>query len=170
MKEKDIKYCIDQMIIKVDTREKKKHITDCFDKYGVNWERTKLCSGDYSAYLPPQPQLNINEPIVFDDIFVIERKKDADEIANNLTKGIKRFKNEFERSNANIQIMIEKSTYLDLVAHNYRSKLTPKQILGLLHGFCVSVGSEFIFVEDNVSPLYIYNCFKYRLKNILKNK
>ena len=53
-----IKKIIDTIVILVDVREKKySHITDMFDKYGINWERRKLNSGDYSAYVPINEEL-----------------------------------------------------------------------------------------------------------------
>ena len=53
LKEKEIKDLIDTIVIYVDSREKlPNHITDCFDKYEINWMIKKLDSGDYSAILP----------------------------------------------------------------------------------------------------------------------
>ena len=60
--EKQIKKAIDSMVILIDTREKlPNHITQAFDEYGVNWERRKLKSGDYSAYVPMNEELGIVE-------------------------------------------------------------------------------------------------------------
>ena len=43
--EQQIKEQIDRIIVLVDTRERRcSHITDLFDKYGVNWEKRKLNS------------------------------------------------------------------------------------------------------------------------------
>ena len=55
-----IKQIIDTVVIVVDSREQKnQHITSMFDKYGINWERRKLNSGDYSAYVPINEELGI---------------------------------------------------------------------------------------------------------------
>ena len=74
MKDSEIKKQIDRIIILVDTREKlPNHIVECFDKYGVNWERAKLDSGDYSAILPEDKENNIPE-IDLREVLCIERK------------------------------------------------------------------------------------------------
>ena len=74
MTEKQIKEQIDRIIILIDSREKlPNHITKAFDKYGVNWERVKLDSGDYSAILPEDKENNIPE-IDLREVLCIERK------------------------------------------------------------------------------------------------
>ena len=92
MKDKDIKHQIDRIIILIDSREHlPNHITKAFDEYGVKWERKKLKSGDYSAYLPKDDNLGIEE-INLENELVIERKMSLDELANNISKQRERFK------------------------------------------------------------------------------
>ena len=75
MKDSEIKKQIDRIIILIDSREKlPNHITKAFDKYGVNWERVKLDSGDYSAVLPEDKENNIPEIDLRDEL-CIERKR-----------------------------------------------------------------------------------------------
>ena len=169
LSEKQIKQCIDNLIILVDSRERglPNHITKSFDKYGVNWERAKLDSGDYSAILPEDKENNIPEIDLRDDL-CIERKMSCDEIIGNLTRNKERFNAEFSRTNAKIPILIE-DTFKNACTENYRSKVTSKQFLGALFSFCDRYDTFFYFIGDkDFSALWIYNIFKYRMRNILK--
>lgn len=170
LKDKDIKKAIDTIVVIIDTREHlPNEITKCFDKYNIKWERKKLKSGDYSAKIPKNEELGINEEINLEDILCIERKMSADEISTNVSTNRERFKREFERTKAQIIIVIEGNTYKDIAIKNYNSKLTPNQFLGSLHGIADEYGIPFIFIDKGFSALYIYNVLKYRLRNILKN-
>ncbi|MDU3409982.1 ERCC4 domain-containing protein [Clostridium sp.] len=167
--EKEIKKQIDRIVIYVDSREKNipNHITKCFDKYGIQWQIKQLKSGDYSAILPEDIELGISE-INLVDILCVERKMSCDEIIQNLTKYKERFYKEFERSNATIPILIEDS-FKNACEGDYRSKVTPNQFLGALFTFCDKNKTFFYFMEDrSLSALWIYDIFKYRIRNILK--
>lgn len=168
MTETQIKKIIDTMVILIDTREKlPNHITDAFDKYGVNWKREKLNSGDYSCVVPPNDEMNFMG-LDFRDTLCIERKMSCDEIIQCLTKQKDRFNREFDRVNAIIPLLIEDS-FKNACIGNYRSKITPKQFLGALFSFCGKKGTYFYFMEDKeYSALWIYNLFKYKVRNILK--
>ena len=164
-----IKAIIDTIVIVVDTRERSTHITDAFDKYGINWERSKLESGDYSAYVPMNYELGIDEMIDLTDELCVERKMSCDEVIQNLTKHKERFNREFERSNATIPILIEDS-FENAVRGNYRSQVTPKAFLGALFSFCDKNKTFFYFMEDKRhSALWIYDVLKYRIRNKLKD-
>lgn len=168
MTETQIKKQIDRIILLVDTREKlPNHITEHFDKYGISWRREKLESGDYSAILPADKELGVLEIDLRNELCV-ERKMNCDEIIQSLTKHKTRFYNEFERSSATIPILIE-DDFKNAVIGNYRSKVTPKQFLGALFSFCDSNDTYFYFNKDKeISALWIYNIFKYRIRNLLK--
>lgn len=169
MTETQIKKAIDTLVVLVDTREKlPNHITNCFDLYGVKWERRKLKSGDYSCYLPENKELGIKE-IQLENMICIERKMSCDEIIQCLTTQKERFNREFTRSEALIPLLIE-DKFKNAVTQNYRSKVTSKQFLGSLFSFCDRHNTYFYFMEDNqFSALWIYNIFKYHIRNILKN-
>lgn len=166
--EQQIKEQIDRIVILIDNREKKfKHITDAFDKHGVKWEIKKLNSGDYTAILPSDEENGIPE-INLETELCIERKASCDEIILNLTKGKERFYCEFERTRASIPILIEDS-FENAVKGNYRSKITPKQFLGVLFMFCEINKTWFYFMEDDkYSALWIYDLLKYNIRNKLK--
>lgn len=168
LSEANIKKLIDTIIIRVDSREKlPNHITKCFDKYGVNWEVQKLLSGDYTAVLPANEKLGTEE-INLENIVCIERKMSCDEIIQNLTTNKDRFYREFERTEAKIPILIEDS-FENASNGAYRSKVTPKQFLGALFSFTDSNDTYFFFLEDKeFSALWIYDIFKYKIRNMLK--
>ena len=93
----------------------------------------------------------------------------CDEIIQNLTKHKERFHKEFERSDADIPILIE-DDFKNAATGNYRSVVTPKQFLGALFSFCRKNKTYFYFMEDkNYSALWIYDLFKYEIRNRLKN-
>ena len=164
-----IKKIIDTIVILVDVREKKySHITDMFDKYGINWERRKLNSGDYSAYVPINEELGIYEEINLEDELCVERKMSCDEIIQNLTRNRERFYREFERTSATIPILIEDS-FRNAVKGNYRAEVLPKTFLGALFSFVDDNNTFFYFIEDkNLSALWIYDIFKYKIRGKLK--
>lgn len=165
-----IKAIIDTMVIVVDSREKvNSHIIDAFDKYGITWVQEKLESGDYTAYVPQNPPLGVDEWIDLRDELCIERKASCDEIIQNLTRNKERFCREFERSTADIPILIEDS-FENAVKGNYRSQITPKAFLGALFSFCDKNSTFFYFMEDKKhSALWIYDMLKYRVRNKLKD-
>ncbi len=165
-----IKKIIDTIVILVDAREKKNsHITDMFDKYGINWERKKLNSGDYSAYVPINEELGIYEEINLENELCVERKMSCDEIIQNLTRNRERFYREFERTDAIIPILIEDS-FKNAVKRNYRADVPPKTFLGALFSFVDDNNTFFYFIDDrNLSALWIYNILKYRIRSKLKD-
>lgn len=168
MTEKQIKEQIDRIIILIDSREKlPNHITEAFDRYGVNWRAEKLDSADYSAILPEDSENNIPEIDLRNEL-CIERKMSCDEIIGNLTRNKERFNKEFSRSNAKIPILIE-DTFKNACTENYRSKVTSKQFLGALFSFCDKYDTFFYFIGDKeLSALWIYNIFKYHFRNKIK--
>lgn len=175
MKEKDFNELVKKIFktcsyITIDTREKDNHIKDTLDKYGIKYRVKKLDYGDYGIEIDKNEELGINEDIKFH--IAIERKASLDEIANNLTRGQKRFYNEIQRcidDNGFMIIMIEDSTYDDIVNENYTSKLTSKQFLGLLHGVTAKYEVPFVFISKSKAPLYVYDVLKYHAREILKD-
>lgn len=165
-KDKDIKTIIDKLIIIIDGHEKDTYIAETLDKYNIKHESAPLKSGDFSAYIPPIPELEF-EGIDFRNELVIERKNSLSEISQNLTKHKARFKREFERSDAKIIIMIE-DTYKNGAYGVYNSKIEPKSLLGLLHSWQFKYDTPVVYIDKEVAPLYIYNTFKYFLRCKLK--
>lgn len=141
------------MIILIDTREKEnKHITEYFDKQGIEYKRQKLNCGDYTI----EGQQ--------DKIF-IERKNSITEIAGNFAKGRIRFTKEFERAyatKAKIILMIEdKKTSID--DKNYRSNFSPEDIKNRLKTWCNIFQISLYFVEKKDAGKFIIDTFLKRL-------
>lgn len=155
------------MVIVVDTREKlPNHITETLDDVEVKWERTKLNSGDYTAYIPKNEELGITEDIYAD--ICIERKMNLNEICNNLTSNRARFKREFARKDKDIIILIENNTYKDIVDKNYQNKVTPNSFLAALHSISIEYKVPFIFIDSSMSAVFIFKTLYYDLRHKMK--
>ena len=134
--------------IVIDTREKDNYIKDTLEKFGIKYRVKKLDYGDYGIEIDKNVDLGIEEDIRLK--VSVERKGSLEEISGNLTKGQTRFYNEMERAindEAFMIIMIEGNTYSDIVNQDYKTNLTNKQFLGLLHGITAKYGVPFIFID-----------------------
>ncbi|GCD11714.1 ERCC4 domain-containing protein [Clostridium tagluense] len=170
--EKQIKELLSTIIMLVDTREKDTFIMECFDKYDIKWKKYKLSYGDYSVMLPQNLKLGILEDTYFDSKFAIERKNSLNELGVNISTNRDRFKREFERcktQDGKIILMIEENTFGDIVKHNYSNRIEPSSFLALLHSLSIEYNIPFIFVDKDVSFVFIYHTFKYYMRNELKN-
>lgn len=170
-KDKELENLLKTMIILIDTREKlPSFISETFDKFNIKWERKKLESGDYSAYIPKNDELNISEDINIEKELAIERKMNLNEVGVNLTTNRERFKREFKRAEGKVILMIESNTYKDIIENNYNNKIEPNSFLGSLHGINTEFDFPFIFIDKEVSPIFIYKTFYYYLRNKIKTK
>ena len=171
MKDSEIKKIFtNYTIIVCDSREKDKSIQETYNKFNIHNTTEKLNYGDYSIKIIPNPILKNKEDILFN--ISVERKASLDELAGNLTRGKDRFFNEMERcknDNGTMVIMIEDASYDDIVQHNYRSELSPKAFLALLHTIYSRYGIPFIFIDKKASSFFIYNYLKYFCREWLKD-
>ena len=154
----------------VDTREQKNsHITDFFDKKGIAWKSKALSNGDYSFFIPKNPELNIERDLYFDGEIIIERKNSVDELAGNFTKNRTRFEEEMATFFGKKYLLIEGNTYSDIVKGNYRSEYAAKSYIATLHTFNHRYNLEVMFMPDNTqSGLWIYSTFMYWLRERLR--
>ena len=167
--EKEQKELLDSLIILVDSREKSnKHITDFFDSQKVKYKVMGLSEGDYSFYIPANEKLNIDRDLYFNKDVVLERKNSLEEISGNLTKDRVRFKTELIQFKGDMQLMIENSSYKDLVEGNYNTQYDKKSFTASLHSISSEFGVPFIFIDKEYSGLYIYMHLRYWLRNIIK--
>lgn len=170
MTDKEIKKVFeDSTYIIVDTREKNTHIKDRLEQFGIRYKVSKMDYGDYGIEIEKNPELGIEETVRLS--VSVERKMNLDEISTNLTKGKDRFYREMARVKDDkgfMVIMIENATYMDIINHKYKSKLTPKQFLGLLHSIPSKFEIPFIFIDEEESPLFVYNILKYYAREYLK--
>jgi len=169
-KDKEVKQILSSITILVDSREKvNSHIKMWLKSNKINYIEYKLDYGDYSFYVPKNESLDILEDLYFTDKIVIERKANAEEISGNFTQGRDRFKREFERSNGVLRLLIEDSSYADICEGKYKTEFPKESFVGSLHSFQEQFNCPFFFTDKEHSGKYIYNTFKYYLKNILTN-
>ena len=169
--DKEITKIVDSMVILVDTREKKiSHLLMYFKHNKIKHIIYQLPFGDYSFMIPKNDKLDIIEDIYFIDEISIERKANAEEISGNFTNGRDRFKREFERSNKAMRLLIEDCSYSNICNGEYDTKLSENSFVASLHSFQEKYDCQFFFTDKQHSGEYIYNTFKYYLKNYLKHK
>ena len=168
-KDKEITKILKSIVILIDSREKVfSHIKLWFKSNKIDYEIYGLNFGDYSFKIPKNLELDILEDIYFSDIIAIERKANAEEISGNLTNGRDRFKREFDRGNTKIRLLIEDSSYSDICKGNYGTDFNSKSFIGSLHSIQEEYNVPFFFTDKGHSGEYIYNTFKYYLRNKLK--
>lgn len=169
--EKEIDRLCKSIVILVDRREQKnQHITDWFTKKRIPWKEKSLDQGDYSFYIPANDELSIDRDLFFDKEIMVERKQHLDEIAGNFTVNRNRFEEEFSLFPGKKKyILLENSTYGDIVDKNYFSKLNVKSFLGSIHSFGHKYDAEVVYMPNNeYSGAWIYGTFLYYLKNLLR--
>lgn len=160
------------MVYLVDTREhenKNTHITDVWDKLGIQWKKKKLDYGDYSFKLPKNPDLGIPWDLDFSKKIVVERKNSLDELAGNCVDDRERLKREFALAPSEKVLLIENATYSDMLHGNYRSKYAAKSFWATIHSFWHEYGIPVMFMPDpKDSAYFIRGYFQYWLRNYLK--
>lgn len=161
-----------KLIILYDTREKvNAHILSKLAKNGIECRRTTFKFGDYSFILK---NLITGEEISFQDKYVVERKKNIDELAQNVGKKREQFLNEFKRCNeagAKMDIIIEDPNwYYNIITHRYRSKLNSKAFKNSLMSFEAQYGVNIFGTDKTSFASYIYTKFLYRAKSYIYNK
>lgn len=170
-KEKEIRQILNSIIVLVDTREKvNSHIKMWLKSNKINYIDYTLSFGDYSFMLPKNESLDILEDLYFTEEIAIERKANAEEISGNFTQGRDRFRREFERSNGVLRLLIEDSNYADICEGKYRTEFPKESFVGSLHSFQEQFNCPFFFTDKEHSGKYIYNTFKYYLKNKFKEQ
>lgn len=114
--EKELNELLKSITIVVDTRENANdHIIKYFDDKKIPHISRKLDYGDYSCFLPANPELGIMRDTYFD--CVIERKGHLEELSGNLTTDRTRLENEFIRGkDSRFLLMIEKKENKEAMA------------------------------------------------------
>ena len=168
--DKELEKVCKSIVILIDGREKSnQHITDWFDKKKIKWKSKALDQGDYSFYIPANPDFNIDRDLYFDKEIMVERKNSLDEIAGNFTTHRARFEEELAIFPGKKYLLLERSTYGDIIEGNYKAKLNAKSFIGTLHSFNHRYNIEVVFMPDrNHSAAWLYGTFLYYLRNILK--
>lgn len=170
--DKELKMLLQSMVIIVDSREQKNlHITSWFDSKNIPYKVMKLEFGDYSFYIPSNPELGINRDLYFTDKIAVERKAHLEELSGNFTVDRSRLENEFIRGNGNVKLLIERASYEDIIAHNYKTEYNPLSFIASLHSFSDRYNIPVTFMKDNkLSAQFIFYTFYYYLRNYLLNR
>ena len=162
--EKELQEAMSDLTIICDTREKVNgHVTGYFKKQNVPYISRKLDTGDYSAQIGA---LSLEKDIV------IERKHNLEEICGNFTAERERFEREFLRAkafNTKVVLIIENATWGDIFLGNYRSKVSPKSLLGSLLSWMVRFNVTVTFCKPTETGKIIHGILYYAAKEMLVN-
>lgn len=129
MTAKEIDKVMETFSIIVDTREQDTpRARKRYRGFGVPYTRATLDYGDYCGQitLPNGQNVNNESNGRIHPLCSVERKKDLDELAANISRGRKRFEREFERAkkaNANVFLLIENASLDMILRHDYQSKM-----------------------------------------------
>lgn len=165
----ELKEILNSIVILIDTRERENiHITDYFDKKGIKYKEMKLDHGDYSFYIPANIELGVYRNLYFNDIVTVERKGSLEELSSNFCNGRARIEEEFTRKKGKMYLMIEGSTYEDIVKHNYMTEYNPISFIATLDTFEARYDINTSFITKNASGNFIYHKFKYHLREFFK--
>lgn len=169
--DKEIKELLKNLTILIDTREQKGHVKSWLDSNKIKSKSQKLDYGDYSCFIPPVEGIT-TKPLYFDRDIVIERKKDIDELVNNLKDNASRIKSEFAHLNkygTKYYIFLEDYLYdKHLENGNYKSQYKSSTLQSRL----ISLQCEYNTIIRPISKEYIgkniYLYLYYEVRNILK--
>lgn len=169
----EIKAILKTMVILCDTREQKnQHIKQFLDIEKRRYQDKTLSTGDYTAVIPANKDMGIDKPLYFDKSIAIERKGSLEELSGNFTKGRERFKRELTRANADnmeFHLMIEGSSFTDIIQHNYKTELHENAFLGTLLSLQCEYGFNIMFIQPNEAGLYIERLLYYHVRKRLLN-
>lgn len=166
----EVEELLKSIVILIDTREQKNdHILEYLIEKNISYELMKLEHGDYSFKIPCNDDLGIYRDKYFTNIISIERKANLNELSNNFTKGRSRIENEFIRARGKLILLIENSSYEDIIQGNYSTRYNPKAFLGTLKAFENRYNLQTNFIRSAFTGNYIYHTFYYAAREFLKN-
>ncbi len=170
--DKELRALLKSINIIVDSREQdNSHIIQWLIEKKIPYTTQKIESGDYSFYLPANPDLGIVRDLYFTDKISIERKGSLVELSGNFTNDRLRIESEFIRHKGKMILLIEDAEYTDILKHNYRTEYKPESFLATLHSFSERYDIPFTFMKDKkCSGQFIYFTFYYFLRNFLLHK
>lgn len=166
----EIKKLTKQMVILVDSREKKNsHILEYFQKQGIPYQVCKLEYGDYSFAVPAQAA---GVDIYFHRDIVIERKASLEELSGNLAQERERFEKEFLKAGndgCKVYLMVEApGGYSDVIGHKYRTEFAPAAFMASLKTWESRFGCNVQFISPEYAGYYITSTFLYFARETLK--
>ena len=167
--DKEKEELIKSLTVLCDTREQKNnHILEWFDKNKVPYKTKSLSNGDYSFFIPANPDLNIDRDLYFDKQIMIERKGSLEELSGNFSQHRNRFEEEMATFPGIKYLMIENANYEDIVRGNYKTNFTKKSFIGSIHTFNHRYNLQMVFMPNpRFSGFFLYGTFSYFFKQYL---
>lgn len=155
--------------IYVDDREKETEaLNERISHFACPAEWHRLNFGDYSATVI----LNDGSEYSLENIVVIERKMDLPELCKCFTSERDRFKREFERAKdagAKIYLLIERGSWEWAYSGAYRSKMSPKSLIGSLTTWLARYNCQLIFCQQKTAGQLIYDILFHEMREALYN-
>ncbi len=169
--EKEQKELLKSIVVLIDTREQENaHILQFLERKKVRTKSKKLDFGDYSFFIPANPELGINRDIWFDKEIVVERKGSLTELATNIGEKREQFENELIRKkDAIMYLMIENGSWENINLHMYRSEYKPVSFLGTLYAFMARYGISIDYPSKELAGQFIYSTFHYYMREKILN-
>lgn len=155
--------------IYVDDREKETEaLNERISHFGCPAEWHRLNFGDYSAtvILPDGTEHTLENTVV------IERKMDLPELCKCFTSERDRFKREFERAKevgAKVYLLIEHGSWEWAYSGAYRSKMSPKSLIGSLTTWLARYNCQIIFCQQKTTGQLIYDILFHEMRESLYN-
>lgn len=168
--DKEIEQLVKSIVILTDTREQKnQHILDWLDKKHIPHKTKALSNGDYSFYVPANPDLNIDRDLFFDKEIMVERKGSLEELSGNFSQQRARFEEEMATYPGIKYLLVENANYQDIITGKYDTKFSAKAYLASIHTFNHRYGLQMMFMPDpQYSGYFLYGVFTYFLKQKLR--
>ncbi len=165
----EIKKLLQSITIVVDSREQNnKHIIDYFTAKKISYITQKLDYGDYTCFLPTNPELGIVRDTYID--CYVERKGSIEEISSNFCNDRSRIEEEFQRARGKrMLVMIEESAGLEkIIEHKYNTEYNEKSFLASLftfgHRYCIDIN----FIDKKYAGMFVYMQLYYAVREMLK--
>lgn len=168
--ETQIKKALKDMVILVDTREKKTdHILKWFDDHKIKYKITTVKFGDYSAMIPAGSLTEYD--IYFDRDVVVERKANIDELAINCTKDRPRLKAEFahlNKYNTSFYLLIEDPFFDENIrSNNFKSSINGNTLFQNIKGLESAYNTKLRPIDKKFSGSEIVHSLEKEIRNIL---
>lgn len=163
----EIEDTLESAVILVDTREQDTPQLRARLATMGTYRREKLDFGDYSicCTLPDGKLFSLSDRVA------IERKMSADELCNCYCRDRNRFEREFERAasaNAKIYLLIERTTWEEIYAGNYRSRMNPKSLVASIDAWMARYNCQLLMCEPTTSGRLIRDVLYRELKEALE--
>ena len=167
--DKEMQSLLKSIVITIDTRENNNvHLVQYFDEKKIPYVSQKLGYGDYSCYIPANPELGIIRDVYLNCF--VERKASLEEVSGNLCDDRTRLESEFLRAKGNRFIMmIEEQGGLEkIIEHKYDTQYNEKSFLASLFSFGHRYSIDIHFINKKYAGMFIYMQLYYYAREYLK--